>query len=1296
MPDDEASRPGSGASASDDREAVRRLAVLEQRIRRAGGFTEDRPVDDARRLAEIEQDLLSVTRDLTRSDPDLADDCGHPVLADLGRWRSRCAALGLDAERARAGDLLAELVGDEADHWCEAAARAVADGSPDQCFQLLSEATVLEWEATVRRPEAPGRTLLENDRGALREAFVRKLETAPPDEAMRERWTTDLLDRADVVLTGIDDLGPAPARAQLGLAAADLRWYLTNVETKRGSRRKRLRRKWRRLRAEIQERRLQGRLEGIFGAKAVGRFEQLVLALIFLVLGLLAIEAIFDLSSETLYWFTVADTLACVVFLLDFFGRLWLVKGKWGWFARHALIDFLPSIPFGLLTLHAAGPDPIRAGRAIRLLRLTRVARYVRVLMPVIRIVRAFGFLTRGLDRVVRHYGHLLNRDVILYPTREENVRARATRNETVARLRRLDAEMTDLWEDLLVSTHGALREDVARMRIEALSEARRGGLTHRPPLRGARVAVTREVPAEMLLRRLERTTAEAIEADMGADFVARVARIVRLFSKPPLRWIPFLGRLFPRLGPAMSDAEAVAAGARHASKKLRRYHARWFRFADLYGTVTPAEFVARVGSTMIKSAFRPAYRLLLIGGVFLLVELLLLVLPWELLHTIGHTIGPLVGDTLLLLGGICFLVLAVGWWLRRIGSQATVFYEQVALAQFLPLMESVKGRSIERDAAVLSQTVVGPESLLHGEAPEARAVERRARFVAGVKAWLLQAHAGGDATGAFDAMERTVLLYRDGMDGGLLHESDTRTTNQLLGNPALRYLRLSAGCVNRRERKAFRALDLEHQRRTFGGPYFWFSLITRAVAQAAAGLIVEYNRNAIPLVELPVTGPDECARYETWLEGKDAGDEEVAEAAVTARDAQYATAAFTALHFLDDDPHRDREVTRRFGRPVLLRLHRDRRRLFRRIFGTYPLHTRAHEERVVNLYRLYEDWLAGGRALLLPLRGLWGGAKWIARVVGWVAAAVKEVRHPRAVQEYVREVEADFATAVRKIDRMRGPVVRASLWLRARTDCEYLGVRLPGTFRTGIEGAGVERDLDFLDAPIDLRMRVEEERDLAQADVRRLAKRIDQGLFERIAGTLGLPPDALGREHLRAAVFAYRADIAGVRSLLSASAILQETSAEAPYRRLLEGNWWLHPRLRWAFSRWWKANGRGGRHIRKAAWRAVLNDANGAGRALRVWARLSSQEAVAEGERRLTELLRYPGRLSGQLVTLRAVQTLALIDVLNYRTHVWRLGEYEADGDDAGCLLTLASSVETYEQTSRDERRRTDPRVAG
>ena len=55
-----------------------------------------------------------------------------------------------------------------------------------------------------------------------------------------------------------------------------------------------------------------------------------------------------------------------------------------------------------------------------------------------------------------------------------------------------------------------------------------------------------------------------------------------------------------------------------------------------------------------------------------------------------------------------------------------------------------------------------------------------------------------------------------------------------------------------------------------------------------------------------------------------------------------------------------------------------------------------------------------------------------------------------------------------------------------------------------------------------------------------------------------------------------------------------------------------------------------------------------------------------------LTDLLRNPERITEQLVPLRAVQTMSLIDVLNYREHVYSLGGYEASGDSAGDTLEL------------------------
>ena len=51
--------------------------------------------------------------------------------------------------------------------------------------------------------------------------------------------------------------------------------------------------------------------------------------------------------------------------------------------------------------------------------------------------------------------------------------------------------------------------------------------------------------------------------------------------------------------------------------------------------------------------------------------------------------------------------------------------------------------------------------------------------------------------------------------------------------------------------------------------------------------------------------------------------------------------------------------------------------------------------------------------------------------------------------------------------------------------------------------------------------------------------------------------------------------------------------------------------------------------------------------------------EARRTGEELAVELMRHPGRITEELVTMRVVQTLSIVDLLNYRNHVWRLGEY-------------------------------------
>ncbi|MDH3590902.1 MAG: hypothetical protein OER88_03435, partial [Planctomycetota bacterium] len=251
----------------------------------------------------------------------------------------------------------------------------------------------------------------------------------------------------------------------------------------------------------------------------------------------------------------------------------------------------------------------------------------------------------------------------------------------------------------------------------------------------------------------------------------------------------------------------------------------------------------------------------------------------------------------------------------------------------------------------------------------------------------------------------------------------------------------------------------------------------------------------------------------------------------------------------------------------------------------------------------------------------------------------------------------ADYHTALRKIDRMRGPIAVAATRMRARFDPEYCGVRLPDVEESGLEEALLDDDLSFLQAPAELERELEGERQRIARDMARLARLVETRGFDR--------------EKLRAAACAYVADMRGVRSLLSAREIMSEV-----YERAAQGDLAPAPllprfRLHRRFKKYWRAHGKESGYAYRAAWRATVHNVDGAANALRAWHE-RGESGRDEGERILAELLRHPERISEQIVTLRAVQTLALIDVLNYRSHVYTVGGYASDGDSTGDALNL------------------------
>jgi len=1252
------------------------LHELTRRLRDLSADSDLAAAERAAQLAQLEGELLTFTVEQTRRDPTFAGEHGQPALAWAADWRDQ--VLEKDLPGADADELVERLLADDTEAWRTCAREAAEAADAQACFDALIECTQVDRDAIARRSDGSSPLPLQEGRGALREAFLEALRADAPEVVRQRAWATRLADCADVALTAVDDLGPKRAAVHIQLVLDDVTWHLDNVPGS-GPPRRRLRRKQRRLRRERQELELQGRLIERFGARFVQRFDKLIVWLIFLVLALLFVEVINErpaddvrisnLSRQTLFVFMLLDTAACVVFLLEFFVKLSMVSGRASWFARHFLIDLLPSIPFGLIAVSMGMFDRARAGRALRLVRLVRLTRYA----------RAFGFIARGFDRLGRRYGYLLNHNIVLFPNRAERAMAQRRAESLSRQAWRLRSRLNSEWRELLQSAPREERPVVAAARVEVLESERLLGHLRRPPRGdGTSPDAVRDIPAGVMLRTLDAVTPAELEADLGRDFVVRAARAVRIFARAPLRWLPVVRKYVPRVAPHMSEAEVTAAAAHHISAELGRHHARYFWVADLHGTVTPSEFVDRVGTAMVRGSFQPAKRLTLVGLGYLLFSALIHVTPWEFVHDMFRTLNRVAGPVLIILGGICCLVLGVGWWLKRLAGQATFFYERTINAQFLALTEAIKGRHIVRDAALFDERVFAAESLVDGGSAPADGIARRARFVDAVRSWLVRARVGGELAGVSTAMERAVLLYRDALDGALFTESDNRTTSQLLGSPALRQMRALSGRIDQREADRLQILDLSRARSAIRGPYLWFSLIAKAISQAAARLVVEYNRYAIPLDELEFSDEAERRRYDAWVRTGKSPEGDAERESLNVQRRGYITTAFTALHFLDDDPGRDSEVAERFGPQVLHNLQRDRRVLIREAFGTYPLHTRPKDERVLNLYRLYMKWFAGGRAFLIPLRVFWRWLGMLGRFFRWLVRAVGDVRTPRLRGEQVSAADADFATAVRKIGRMRDPVVWACLRMRARFDPEYLGIRLPGADETGLEGAGWEADLRFLDASPSQVRRLADEQARGEADVRRLARLVEGGLLGDVAASIGVPLDALGREHMRAAAVAYRADFRGARSLLSCEAILDETAAAVMDRPPLPRSWWPRPRLKAAFRRWWRAQQRDDKVARRAMWRSIVTDVNGAKAALVAWARHGSEGARALGCKAISDVLRHPGRVSEQLVTLRVVQTMSLIDLLNYRSHVYRLGDYASLGDEPGHLLELGTPSES------------------
>jgi hypothetical protein len=526
----------------------------------------------------------------------------------------------------------------------------------------------------------------------------------------------------------------------------------------------------------------------------------------------------------------------------------------------------------------------------------------------------------------------------------------------------------------------------------------------------------------------------------------------------------------------------------------------------------------------------------------------------------------------------------------------------------------------------------------------------------------------------------RTGLLQLHYLDGSLMHQSDVKTTEQLLANPSLENVRTTYLRTQRKDRRRLRKLSLT-EGSLFGGPYLWFSFITESAAVETAKRVTEYNRHCLTEEQRRHASASEIAAFQDWLERRrlESSGRTLRKLPPPGRGALYKTTEFCALDFLSGLPERDEHVAAVFGAEVLELVRADRRGVIREIFGMRPLHRLPRSRRSFNFYVFYVRRLSGGRVLLLPLFFVVAFARGIALVAGKTASTVREILRPEQAGRRRVSGRAPFAVALRKIRRMKAPSLIEAMRLRAAFDPEYCGAPATWSFGAGFEETSeLERDIGFLHLS-------ERERDVLDQLRRDMCRRIAN--WQPIAPNLtGLPPAADQLEQRlreRALTVCWVADRDHVRTLYTAREWLlgelprlsaKATRIAVPWPRRAAGRLAhglhhpLDPVLRQHFGDLALA-----RHAR-----ANLRRAYWAGDPM-LGAIVAASHDVPPGTdwralalERMRQLYLQSSEVTRDLCAVRAVQSLTVLDVRNYRQLVFELGDYAADGEDPSAARAL------------------------
>lgn len=1144
-------------------------------------------------------------------------------------------------------------------------ASARADDDAATLFDLAEQRAVFRLERLHDDDAAAGAEIerrlreVEPNSRCLEEARERFAALATEEEDLSLEHKILLLEENEKVLRGLAQRAPSPSGPSLSDSGTLRRPAHGHAERVAA-----LRKMARRIARMRCDRILVRRLERLLSPIGARLLELTSLGLLVVVFVILILEASVAWSEATVHAFRIVDGGICLFFIAEFLLKLALAPARTSWFLRHMLTDLLPAIPAALalapVTVPASGEDAVML-RLLRFFRITYFARYMQAMQPLLRMLRLVLFLVKGMDGLVRRFSPLVNRNFVFFEQvslQQEPSRTPSARELAFRALRR---------EHLLLASLGRDAHPTLLARAQALSarlEQTGADTTHR---RAGR-PIDRDVPVETAIHVLYDLRVQDLMQVLPLEDVQAVDRVVRVLSAPLVRNLPIIHHFaVPR--DLADPAARVVALAHNIALYLERWRSRLVFFADLHGIVTGPQLLDRVASAMVRASQRPAVRLLLFGGLFFLVRML-----------VGVESGPglflkrFVATPLVVLGSVCAVFLSLGWWLKKVAGEASEAFKLTSEASFIAMLESVKTRREAADADFLARRVFGAD-LTQNVA---------ARGILDTVCVIRNRHQATTLPSIPALLRNEVqqigLLQLHYLDGSLMHPSDVKTTEQLLANPSLENVRTTYLEITRKDRRQLRKLSLTDGS-MLGGPYMWFSFITESIAVETAKRVTEYNRHCLTGEQRRFASEAEVTEFQDWISRRrlEMSGRTLQKLPPPGRGVLYRTTEFCALDFLSGIPERDAHIESVFGADLLDLLRADRRHTVREIFGMRPLHRLPPSRRSFNFYVFYNRRLSGGRVLLLPLYFVLAFLRGVGFVAAKTAGTVREILRPHQSQRRRVTGRAPFAVALRKIRRMRAPSLLEAMSLRAAFDPAYSGA--PTTWSDGRgfeEVTDLERDMAFLQISGRQRDRLDEQQ---RAMRRRVAAW--QPIAPHLVGLDAANDDLERRLREQALTIAWVANRDHIETLYTAREWLiaelprvtaKETRVPVSLLRRAFGfvvHGFCNPlsaTLRAHFADL-RIERRALRNLRRGFWAGDPT--------LRAMVEASADIAPGTDWRhlalaRMRQLYVQQSVVTRDLCAVRAVQSLTVLDVRNYRELVFELGDYAADGEDPALASTL------------------------